>query len=213
MGTFQRPAVLLCILGVVGGGRQLLQDDLHIALNLDWAMNWGEWGPEAFCPDGTFAYAFDIKVETEGSADDTSMNGITLYCRALADVGHDGVPPKKDAKEFSITSTVQRWGDWRGRQACPEGLLTGLKMKSEAYQGILEDDTAANDLEMQCDWSTFTLSGGGNEWGDWSDFATCPDGWAICGIQTKVEADSATDDTALNNVIMFCCELPVSVGH
>lgn len=63
-----------------------------------------------------------------------------------------------------------------GKRECPEGLLTGLKMKSEEYQGIFIDDTAANDLEMQCNHSTITLNGGGNRWGYYSNWATCPEG-------------------------------------
>ena len=31
---------------------------------------------------------------------------------------------------------------------------------------------------------------------------------AICGIETKVEGSEAADDTALNDVRMFCCDLP-----
>ncbi|XP_063606981.1 vitelline membrane outer layer protein 1-like [Penaeus indicus] len=181
------------------------RDETHITLALDWAMNWGEWGPQVYCPLGTFAYAFQIKVEGEDHMDDTAMNGIELFCRAPADVGHEGQPPKKDAKEFSITSTVQQWGDWKGKRECATGYLTGLRMRSEEDQGFFIDDTAANDLDMQCNWSTDTLNGGGDHWGDWSSWESCPHNWAICGIETRVEADSATDDTALNNVRMFCC--------
>ena len=63
-----------------------------------------------------------------------------------------------------------------GRRACDKGLLTGLKMKSEEDQGFFVDDTAANDLEMQCNHSTTTMTGGGNHWGYYSNWATCPEG-------------------------------------
>ncbi|XP_069937753.1 vitelline membrane outer layer protein 1-like isoform X1 [Cherax quadricarinatus] len=198
--------------GVVAGrGTKQPKEDTHFPLALDWAMNWGEWGPQAFCPQGTYAYAFELKVESEAAIDDTSMNGIMLYCRAPQDVGHDGVKPKVGTLEFTVTSTVQKWGDWQGKRECPEGFLTGVMMKSEAKQGIL-DDTAANDLEMQCNWSDFTINGGGNPWGTWSSYTTCPQGWAICGIETKVAAASAMDDTALNNVIMYCCDAAASLN-
>ncbi|XP_071523173.1 vitelline membrane outer layer protein 1-like [Panulirus ornatus] len=204
-----RPAVVLCLLGLVAGD-EASRDDSHVTLALDWAMNWGEWGPQVYCPLGTFAYAFQLKVELEDAIDDTAMNGIELFCRDPVFVGHDGIPPRKNAREFTITSTVQRWGDWRGKRECDEGYLTGLRMKSEEDQGFFIDDTAANDLEMQCDWSTTTLNGGGDSWGRWSNWVSCPHGWVICGIETRVEADSATDDTALNNVRMFCCNMNVT---
>ena len=41
--------------------------ETHFILVLDWAMNWGTWGPQEFCPVGTFAYAFQIKVTTTRS--------------------------------------------------------------------------------------------------------------------------------------------------
>ena len=49
------------------------EDETHITLALDWAMNWGTWGPQEFCPEGTFAYAFEIKVRTY------SVVCLTLY--------------------------------------------------------------------------------------------------------------------------------------
>ncbi|XP_071522314.1 vitelline membrane outer layer protein 1-like [Panulirus ornatus] len=194
--------VFLLLLGTVSSKK----NENYIILALDWAMNWGEWGPQVFCPPDTFTYAFQLKVETEDAFDDTAMNGIELYCRSLRDVGQGGAPPRKDAREFGITSTVDPWGDWMGKRECPQGLLTGLKMKSEEDQGIF-DDTAANDLEMQCDWSTYTMNGGGDHWGKWSSWVSCPEGMAICGIETRVESQTATDDTALNDVRMFCCDV------
>ncbi|XP_045118100.1 vitelline membrane outer layer protein 1-like [Portunus trituberculatus] len=209
MEHYKAPLVL-ALLGLAAASVVSRDDrakETHITLALDWAMNWGTWGPQEFCPEGTFAYAFEIKVEPEDSNDDTSMNGIQLYCRLPMDAGHDGLPPRKGAREFSITSNVARWGNWRGMRSCTEGLLTGLKMKSEEDQGFFVDDTAANDLEMQCNHSTTTLNGGGNHWGFYSSWATCPEGWAICGLMTRVEAESATDDTALNDVRMYCCQV------
>ncbi|KAK4291769.1 hypothetical protein Pmani_035424 [Petrolisthes manimaculis] len=161
-------------------------------------MNWGAWGQAEYCPPGTFATAFEIKVESEDATDDTSMNGIRLYCNNLID--------NKQTKELTVSSTVQKWGDWMGKRECPSGqVLTGLRMKSEEDQGNFVDDTAANDLDMQCSHSTFTLNGGGNHWGYWSTWASCPEGWAICGLETRVESESAGDDTALNDVRMYCC--------
>lgn len=54
------------------------------------------------------------QVESEGAVDDTSMNGIELICRNPVDVGREGHPPRKEAREFSITSNYDSWGEWRG---------------------------------------------------------------------------------------------------
>ncbi|KAK3854961.1 hypothetical protein Pcinc_038606 [Petrolisthes cinctipes] len=133
--------------------------ETYITLVLDWAMSWGTWGQAEYCPPGTFATAFEIKVESEDATDDTSMNGIRLYCNDVS--GDDN----KQTKELTVSSTVQKWGDWMGKRECPSGeVLTGLRMKSEEDQGNFVDDTAANDLDMQCLHSTFTLNGGGNHW-------------------------------------------------
>lgn len=56
----------LKILGLVAAGSALpveeSEGEAYVTLVLDWAMNWGTWGPQEFCPAGTFAYAFQIKV-------------------------------------------------------------------------------------------------------------------------------------------------------
>ncbi|CAL4106261.1 unnamed protein product [Meganyctiphanes norvegica] len=182
----------------------------YIPLAVDWAMNWGAWGETEYCPEGAFAYAFRIKVEATAAKDDTALNGIELFCRFPSDIGQDGAMPRKNAWEATINSSTQKWGYWRGKRECREGYLTGLRLKSERNRGLYIDDTAANELEMQCNWSgKGKLKGGGTHWGKFSSWETCPKGWAICGIQTQVEPhmDYIYDDTALNNVRMFCCDL------
>lgn len=193
--------------GAVGGdAAKDRYGEPFLPLELDWAMTWGKWGEQEFCPTGTFAYAFRIKVESEKAKDDTSLNAIELFCRNPRDVDHSHSLPKKKAKEFRITSAEGKWGKWQGRKECANGLLTGMRMRSEEAQGP-GDDTAANDLEMQCNHSSTTLNGGGNRWGHFSNWVTCEKGWAICGLQTRVESDVVGDDTALNDVRMFCCNL------
>jgi len=182
----------------------------YVPLEIDYAMKWGAWGDTEFCPEGTFAYGFRIKVEDSTAKDDTALNGITLMCRYPGDVGSEGIFPKKKAWEANITSTVQKWGSWKGRRTCYRGFLTAVRMRTERNRGIFMDDTAANDLEMECNWSPKgRLKGGGTYWGKWSSWEECPQGRIICGIQTRVEDGLPIyeDDTALNDVRMFCCEL------
>ena len=43
------------------------------------------------------------------------------------------------------------------------------------------------------------------KYGEWSE--TCTPNTAVCGIQTKIEKPQGSgDDTALNDVELFCCK-------
>ena len=44
--------------------------------------SWGSWGLAEWCPHGTFAHEFDLKVESkQGWGDDSALNAIGLHCR------------------------------------------------------------------------------------------------------------------------------------
>ena len=44
-------------------------------------------------------------------------------------------------------------------------------------------------------------------WGSWQDSVDCPDGYYVCGIQTRFEGSQGNrDDTALNGIQMKCCK-------
>ncbi len=50
------------------------------------------------------------------------------------------------------------------------------------------------------------LQGDGTNWGSWGGWSQACDGKGICGIKTLVEEPQGRgDDTALNDVRMFCC--------
>lgn len=69
------------------------------------------------------------QVESEDAEDDTSINGIELFCRTPQDAGHDGHSPKKEAREFSITSNFEKWGEWRGEVQTVEDFEESVKRR------------------------------------------------------------------------------------
>ncbi|XP_053627048.2 vitelline membrane outer layer protein 1 [Cherax quadricarinatus] len=158
-------------------------------------MPWGTWDSTVrFCPPNSYASAFTIKVEDHIDGDDTAMNGIQLYCRST----------RNDREVGVRSSAVGNWGVWQGKRECNKGFFKAIRMRIENAQGR-GDDTAANDLEMQCQ-NGETYNGGGTGWGSWSDWRYCPSGEVICGLQTRVEAAQGDgDDTALNDAIFACC--------
>ena len=79
------------------------------------------------------------------------------------------------------------------------------------------DDTSVNNIKFECrglnnshTGTKLSLNWEGEKgtYGAWS--GDCPLGKAICGLQTRTEEYQGKlgidlDDTALNDVILFCC--------
>ncbi|XP_075703423.1 vitelline membrane outer layer protein 1 homolog [Rhinoderma darwinii] len=155
---------------------------------------WGDWGTVERCAPGTSARGFSLKVESfQGPLDDTALNGIKLYC----------CEPGSRTPINTITSTVSEWGNWTSISWCPKGNLKSFSLQVEPIRG-LDDDTAANNVRMQCSDST-TLIGKGMPWGVYGGWSgVCADG--SCGVKTKVEGSQGLgDDTALNDIQLECC--------
>jgi len=176
----------------------------------DAGSNWGDWGSASFCPEGSWATGFQLKVEPDCGAfcDDTALNGVKLFCAN---------PDGTDRGE--VTSTVGSFGGWKGVHRCsPRGsAIRGIQFRSEAetrlrQQGVDNDmrhmdETAGNNIDTLC-MSGDVLVGDGGSFGLWSDYVLCPDNTAVCGIKTKVEqSQGASDDTALNQITLYCCTI------
>ncbi|XP_077077470.1 vitelline membrane outer layer protein 1-like [Siphateles boraxobius] len=163
-------------------------------------MSWGSWGFKSMCPVGMYAAGFSLKVERPvGRQDDTALNGIQLHC----------VYTSKESSESyyynSIESNAGRWGEWTDIKWCYSGYLTAFQLKVESSQGR-GDDTAANNIKFTCS-NGDVLWGDGTNWGDWGDWSSKCHGKGICGLNTRIEKPQGDgDDTALNDVIMFCCD-------
>ncbi|KAG7166408.1 Vitelline membrane outer layer protein 1-like 8 [Homarus americanus] len=99
-------------------------------------------------------------------------------------------------------------------RSCSRGFLTGLRAQVLGYQGVVFDDVAVQDIQMECNYGdeiidgTKTYHNFGIPNGNWGTWARCPNGSAICGIETRLEDPNlVTDDTAVDDLSMFCCAL------
>ncbi|KAL6109630.1 uncharacterized protein ACO6RY_12713 [Pungitius sinensis] len=159
----------------------------------------GAWTWPEMCPDNFFAVGFSLRVEpNQYAADDTGLNGIRLICA------------KQEDRSFlySVESHTGYFGDWSQAQYCPSGVLTSFQLRVEPHQGLLGDDTAANNIKFRCS-SNPTLEGRGAAWGEYGLWSEECAGGGICGIETKVEEyQYGLDDSSLNDVRFHCCARP-----
>ncbi|KAK3606745.1 hypothetical protein CHS0354_036542 [Potamilus streckersoni] len=168
---------------------------------------WGYWQSPEFCPSGSFADGYSMKIEPiQYNGDDTALNAIKLRCVY-----------KNGAFAGEVTSGQGPWGVWRAMDLCPSfdghrTFLTAFALKVESDQGG-GDDTGANAVKFSClltgslEYILAPRDGEGpsGTYGSWSD--SCPIGYAICGLKTKVEGSQGNDDdTALNDVKFYCCK-------
>ncbi|XDV37981.1 hypothetical protein PO909_007484 [Leuciscus waleckii] len=196
---------LLAIIGYVSGqstegpSERSIDRPYRSELTVSNGMSWGSWGFKSMSPSGRYAAGFSLKVESYllFGGDDTALNGIRLYC----------VDQSKDSNDYSsIESDVGGWGEWTDVKWCPSGFLSAFQLKVESPQGK-GDDTAANNIRFKCSGGD-VLYGGGTNWGEWGFWSPTCEGTGICGIQTRIEQSQGSegDDTALNDVRMFCCD-------
>uniref|UniRef100_A0A2K6R441 Vitelline membrane outer layer 1 homolog n=1 Tax=Rhinopithecus roxellana TaxID=61622 RepID=A0A2K6R441_RHIRO len=138
---------------------------------------WGDWAWPEMCPDGFFASGFSLKVEGRGNV-----------------LGNTHV----------VESQSGSWGEWSEPLWCRGGAyLVAFLLRVEAPT-TLGDNTAANNVRFRCSHGE-ELQGPGLSWGDFGDWSDpCPKG--VCGLQTNIQGPRGfSDDTALNDVRLFCC--------
>lgn len=166
--------------------------------------DWGNWGVQEFCPNGSYVIGFELKIEDhQKNADDTALNGIRLTCFNL----------NENRIVQYITSSEGPWGFYRGRNDFSKGLANGFELKSDPNQGR-GDDAGAVDFNLilaDTDGGSSTVKGGELlPFGVWATTKKmCPSLTAICGIQVQIEDNQGGgDDTSLNNVRLACCKVP-----
>ncbi|XP_067322401.1 vitelline membrane outer layer protein 1-like [Anolis sagrei] len=152
----------------------------------------GDWGETQFCTTG-YATGFAIKVHAPQGMfkDDTSLNGVRLYCKSGE----------------IIESTVGANGEWSKSKNCPKDHLNSFSLNVESSQGML-DDSGANNIQFRCQ-NGDVMKGESKEWGHFGPWSKDCEPGAICGIQTKVDLGKTgifSDDTGLNDVKFYCCD-------
>ena len=148
-----------------------------------------------------------FRTKTESShrnPDNTALNAIELIC--------------SDSKR--ITSKQGKWGSWsKSDSTCwpwrsildsmfvrSFGGAVGFRLKVESIQSQTRDQTATNALRLVCS-NRNELINKESKWGDWGRYHYCPKDMFICGIKTQVDDENRNDNTALNNVILYCCNI------
>jgi pimeloyl-ACP methyl ester carboxylesterase len=159
---------------------------------------WGSWSATRYCPAGTFAVGYDMRVEGgQGSGDDTALNAVRLHC-----AGPNATYP-------SVVAHDGWYGSWHPSAVCSgTSYLSGAALRLEGSQGS-GDDTGANDVRFRCSNGTDIQAPGGMGYGSWGATNSCPAGTAVCGVQVRTEGlQGDGDDTAMNGMRLACCSQP-----
>ncbi|KAH0625148.1 hypothetical protein JD844_033300 [Phrynosoma platyrhinos] len=108
--------------------------------------------------------------------------------------------------ELSFLWLIVKWGGWTKTEICPKGNLIAFSLQVQEYLGPVLDDSGGNNIRFNCAEGN-VLTGQSHDWGTFGKWSPSCTVGAICGLQTKVEDDQgAGDDTALNDVMFFCCD-------
>lgn len=191
------PFFLLAIPAAPVVGQSIRNDQVD-TLDSGIGGQWGDWTRTVYCPPGTWASGYTMRVEPEqGRGDDTSLNAIALYCsdRQGREVGR-------------LSPHPGFWGNWvEGARCAPGAFLTHFQLKVEPPQGS-GDDTAANSVAFFCNASRQRIEASGGRWGRFGDWRGGFPNAAICGVQAKVEREQGRgDDTALNDLAFTWCRI------
>ncbi|KAB7501846.1 Vitelline membrane outer layer protein 1 [Armadillidium nasatum] len=144
------------------------------------------WGSIVLCPDNGFAYALEVKYEEPGHVDETAINGVRLYCSAN---GHD---------LGYIESSNGPHGDYLGMKICPEDYVTGFRANVLENQGLIGEDVAVEDIEMDCSYGKYILSSG-------IPPVSLQDK-KMALQNTSVDDGLVEDSISVADIVLFCCD-------
>lgn len=165
----------------------------------DGLTNWGQWHQERYCPSNSYAIGVKVKAQAYNSFDNTGLNAIEIICN--------------DDARTRLLSGEGSFGDWDTDRYCPYyKKLIGFKFRvhNDAFIiNLVLDDSAANGIHLFCDDGSNLVPGVEGPWGNWGSDKYCANNQVICGIKTQIQWNQGflLDDTALNNVVFYCCSL------
>merc|ERR1712142_846097 len=166
--------------------------------SITWNGIWGDWGSKVYCPEGSYVTGFQLKSDDYSGDDETALNGVRLFCQW----------PWKDHTTqiaHTLTSSVGSYGTWGSKGWCETGPIDGYKVRFESK--ISGDNTALNDVKVSCEEypeASYSVSAGvETSWGSWRDWKFCRSGFAVMGLQTKLD-ERKPGMTGLNGIRMIC---------
>ncbi|XP_064105672.1 vitelline membrane outer layer protein 1 homolog [Macrobrachium nipponense] len=199
--TDMLPSAFLCFLFSCVLLGQAADRPITRTLYLDNGYDAGTWGEVEYCEDGSFVTDIEVayKDHTLLDVDENAVNTVKLYCATT-----DGVMTNY------VTSTVGKEGEWKGMNSCSDGsLMTGMRAKVMPNLGLIGDDEAVQNVEMECEGGSTVLAMPEKQNStNWSSWDSCGKGSAVCGIRVRYEAPSAIDDdVAIADMTMYCCSV------
>lgn len=87
----------------------VLRTDFTDAFKSGMKAGWGDWGAFDWCPEGSWAMGFNLKVDhSQGQGDGTAVNGIRLYCRLVRFLHDELVKQNRHPENNLYRFTVYR---------------------------------------------------------------------------------------------------------
>ncbi|KAE9546989.1 hypothetical protein FO519_009798, partial [Halicephalobus sp. NKZ332] len=172
----------------------------------------GKWHAMEHCPPNMYAVGKQLKIEeNQGFGDDTGLNAVALYCDFLNSTSY--------TNRHRITSGVGPFGNWQNVKYCPQGqVIVGFYIQTinppfsddmgmVNFLALCEDPFGSRDPSHL--FKNFTPA----HQEKFRDHI-CPRGYAVYGIQTRVqEAQGSGDDTGLNDVNLDCHKINITCTH
>jgi len=114
---------------------------------------------------------------------------------------------------------VTNWGEWGPEEYCNQShYVTGFRLKVQQNQGIILDDTALNGIELHCipnvpgEGERKIVTSRVGVKGAWGGIKECDPGSYGVGFEMRTEEPTLFDNTAGNNMRLYCSDGNVLEG-